>query len=40
MAAGLPTDDEALLQINGVGQTKLQRYGTEFIAEIVGFLCR
>ncbi len=40
MAASLPTDDEALLQINGVGQTKLQRYGAEFIAEIVGFLCR
>ena len=40
MAATLPTDEEALLQVNGVGQTKLQRYGTEFIAEIVGYLCR
>jgi ATP-dependent DNA helicase RecQ len=40
MAATLPTDDEALLGINGVGQTKLQRYGTEFIDEIVGYLCR
>ncbi len=40
MAATLPTDDEALLQVNGVGQTKLQRYGAEFIAEIVGYLCR
>lgn len=39
MAASLPTDDEALLQINGVGQTKLQRYGAEFIDEIVSFLC-
>ena len=40
MAALLPTDDEAFLQINGVGQAKLQRYGAEFIDEIVGFLCR
>ncbi len=40
MAAILPTDDDALLQINGVGQAKLQRYGAEFIDEIVGFLCR
>jgi ATP-dependent DNA helicase RecQ len=40
MAASLPTDKEALLAINGVGQTKLQRYGNEFIEEIVGFLCR
>ncbi len=40
MAATLPTDEEALLQVNGVGQTKLQRYGAEFIDEIVGFLCR
>ena len=40
MAALLPTDAEAFLQINGVGQTKLQRYGAEFIEEIVGFLCR
>jgi ATP-dependent DNA helicase RecQ len=40
MAAALPTDKEALLAINGVGQTKLQRYGNEFIEEIVGFLCR
>lgn len=40
MAATLPTDDEAFLQINGVGQTKLQRYGAEFIEEIVGYLCR
>jgi len=40
MAATLPTDDEAFLGINGVGQTKLQRYGAEFIDEIVGYLCR
>ncbi|SHJ22489.1 ATP-dependent DNA helicase RecQ [Malonomonas rubra DSM 5091] len=40
MAATLPTDSKALLQVNGVGQTKLQRYGNEFIEEIVSFLCR
>lgn len=40
MAASLPTDDEALLQVNGVGQTKLARYGAEFIDEIVAYLCR
>ncbi|MCK4623556.1 MAG: DNA helicase RecQ [Desulfuromonadales bacterium] len=40
MAATLPTDNEALLQVNGVGQTKLQRYGAEFIDVIVGYMCR
>ncbi len=40
MAARLPTDEGSFLQINGVGQTKLHRYGAEFIEEIIGFLCR
>ena len=40
MAATLPTDQEAFLQINGVGKAKLQRYGHEFIEEIIGFMCR
>ncbi|WP_321389594.1 DNA helicase RecQ [uncultured Desulfuromusa sp.] len=40
MAASLPTDPETFLQINGVGQAKLQRYGHEFIAEIISFMCR
>ncbi len=40
MAATLPTDKEAFLQINGVGQAKLQRYGHEFIEEIISFMCR
>ncbi len=40
MAATLPTDNEALLQVNGVGQIKLQRYGAEFIDVIVGYMCR
>lgn len=40
MAATLPTDQDAFLQINGVGKAKLQRYGHEFMEEIVGFMCR
>ncbi len=40
MAAVLPTKEEDLLEINGVGQRKLKRYGAEFIAEIVGFISR
>ena len=40
MAATLPTDKEEFLQINGVGQAKLQRYGNEFMEEIIGFMCR
>ncbi|NOQ41252.1 MAG: DNA helicase RecQ [Desulfuromusa sp.] len=40
MAATLPTDKDAFLLINGVGQTKLQRYGSEFMEEIIGFMCR
>jgi ATP-dependent DNA helicase RecQ len=40
MAATLPTDQEAFLRINGVGKAKLQRYGHEFIEEIIGFMCR
>jgi len=40
MAASLPTSSADLLGINGVGQTKLERYGSEFIAEIIGYLSR
>jgi len=40
MAAILPTDDEAMLRINGVGEHKLEKYGAEFIEEIQAFLCR
>ncbi len=40
MAATLPTDQESFLQVNGVGKAKLQRYGHEFIEEIIGFMCR
>jgi ATP-dependent DNA helicase RecQ len=40
MAATLPTNEEALLLVNGVGQNKLGRYGAEFIDEIVAYLSR
>ncbi|WP_020674791.1 DNA helicase RecQ [Geopsychrobacter electrodiphilus] len=40
MAASLPTSDSDLLGINGVGQTKLERYGSEFITEIIGYMSR
>ncbi|PLY02205.1 MAG: DNA helicase RecQ [Desulfuromonas sp.] len=37
MAAVMPLDKEALLQINGVGQRKLERYGDAFL-EVLGGL--
>ncbi len=40
MAAKMPTDQAALLAINGVGRHKLQRFGSEFIDEIISYLCR
>ncbi|MGK2904938.1 MAG: DNA helicase RecQ [Desulfuromonadales bacterium] len=40
MAARMPTDEVALLAINGVGKHKLQRFGSEFIDEIIGYMCR
>ena len=40
MAARMPTDEAALLAINGVGKHKLQRFGSEFIDEIIGHMCR
>ncbi len=36
MAAARPTSLEAMLQISGVGQAKLERYGEVFLAEIRG----
>ncbi|MDG4476005.1 DNA helicase RecQ [Thiovibrio frasassiensis] len=39
MAAHLPTDTEAFLQIHGVGAHKLERYGADFLGEIQRF-CR
>jgi ATP-dependent DNA helicase RecQ len=40
MAAKMPTDDAAMLLINGVGKHKLQRFGSEFIDEIISYMCR
>jgi ATP-dependent DNA helicase RecQ len=40
MAAKMPTDETALLAISGVGKHKLQRFGAEFIDEIIGYMCR
>ena len=40
MAAILPTDNGAMLEINGVGEHKLEKYGAEFIEEIQAYLCR
>jgi len=40
MAATLPTNREDMLGINGVGQTKLERYGDEFIDEIIEYMCK
>ena len=40
MAAKMPTDEEAMLAISGVGKHKLQRFGGEFIDEIIGYMCR
>jgi len=34
MAQSLPTSDDAFLKINGVGQTKLSRYGPQFLEAI------
>jgi len=31
MAADKPQSDEALMEISGVGQTKLERYGPAFL---------
>lgn len=37
MAHYLPQDEEAFLQINGVGQHKLKRYGDGFLNIITNF---
>jgi ATP-dependent DNA helicase RecQ len=40
MAALMPTDEAALLAINGVGKHKLRRFGSEFLDEIISFVRR
>ena len=34
----LPTDNNSMLAVSGVGQTKLARYGADFIDEISDYL--
>ena len=38
MSAELPTDNEAFLNVHGVGTHKLERYGEKFLAEIRRYL--
>lgn len=38
MCQQLPTDNRSMLAVSGVGQTKLNRYGADFIAEIGDYL--
>ena len=38
MATSLPTTPAEFLQVSGVGQVKLERYGNDFIAEIRAYL--
>ena len=33
-----PTDEVTFLAVNGVGQAKLERYGSQFMAAIAGHL--
>jgi ATP-dependent DNA helicase RecQ len=38
MAAEVPRNEQALLKISGVGESKLKNYGSQFLAEISHFL--
>ena len=38
MCVRLPRTEEAMLEVNGVGQTKLERYGAQFLRVISDFL--
>jgi ATP-dependent DNA helicase RecQ len=40
MAAKMPTDEEKMMAINGVGKHKLRRFGAEFIDEVISYICR
>jgi ATP-dependent DNA helicase RecQ len=40
MAAAMPTDEAALLAVNGVGKHKLRRFGSEFLDEIISYAGR
>ncbi|MBE8168038.1 MAG: DNA helicase RecQ [Shewanella sp.] len=38
MSANMPTNNQQLLAVNGVGERKLERFGTDFLAEINDYL--
>ena len=38
MCQKLPTDQPTMLSVSGVGQTKLSRYGDDFMTEICRYL--
>jgi ATP-dependent DNA helicase RecQ len=40
MATAMPTDEAALLAVNGVGKHKLRRFGSEFLDEIISYAGR
>ncbi len=40
MAAKMPTDEAAMMAISGVGKHKLRKFGSEFINEIISYMCR
>ena len=40
MATVMPTDEAALLAVNGVGRHKLCRFGREFLDEIISYAGR
>ena len=37
MCARMPRNDDEFLTVNGVGERKLERYGTLFLGEIAAF---
>ncbi|MCL1077024.1 DNA helicase RecQ [Parashewanella spongiae] len=40
MSANMPTNNQQLLAVNGVGERKLERFGADFLAEINEYLAR
>ena len=37
MCMHMPADDDEFLEVNGVGQAKLEKYGTAFLSEIKSY---
>jgi len=40
LAPKVPADDAVLLAINDVGKHKVKRFSSEFIDEIINYMCR